>query len=107
MSVDEASDPFGMSMFDTGGTVVLSVTGDIEMEAVAEFARGLRDAVMTASRCVEVDLSGVGYLGAEGVRELASAAQASTEGGVDFRIVRWSDAARRVIEAIGMGRLLF
>ena len=86
-----------------GDGVRMVVSGELDMATDA----ALRDALAAAtSRPVDLDLSGVSFMGCTTLRVLlrAAAARAGLGGGVS--ICNASDAVRRLLDIAGMDRLL-
>ncbi len=86
-------------------------TGDRGTFATTEWtvwqAASIRDALRTrlaAEGPVELDLGGVPEVDLAGLQLLCSAHRTADAQGKEFRVVRWSDAFARVIEAAGFLR---
>ena len=85
------------AMRDEGEVIVLSFSGDVDLEHSPR-ARALLLAAITRGRRLLVDLSGVSYIDSSGVASLVEAFQASRRHGQVFALVSVNAPALRVLE---------
>jgi anti-anti-sigma factor len=87
------------------GVQLVSVRGELDLASAPALAERLSAAVESVP--VEVDLAGVGFIDARGLRVLVAAhAQGNGAGGPGLRLVRASEPTRRLFELVGLARLL-
>jgi anti-sigma B factor antagonist len=101
VSRDGPGDTVELSGIDDDGVAQLRVTGEIDGVNAAEFERALLAVVERAEVGVRVDLTGLDYLGSEGVRALISAQRAATAAKVEWAIEP-SPIVRRSLEVAGL-----
>jgi anti-anti-sigma factor len=86
-----------------GDGVRMVVSGELDIATDA----ALRDALAAStSRHVDLDLSGVSFIGCTTLRVLLQAAAARAEQGGGVSICDASDSVRRLLDIAGMDRLL-
>lgn len=88
-----------------GSTVVLHVTGEIDLNTAPVLGTAVRTALRETPRLLVVDLSGVGFMASAGLAELVHTRRA-TAAGIAFRVVAASRATARPLEMAGLVDLL-
>ncbi|MEW6581357.1 MAG: STAS domain-containing protein [Actinomycetota bacterium] len=88
-----------------GGTVV-RVAGVVDAAALPDVSRALTDAQREDSHPVYVELSQVTFMDSRGLGALLAAHERHREGAAPLRIVRPSDAVRRLLDAAGVAAIL-
>jgi anti-anti-sigma factor len=92
-----------MSRPDSGGTLSLAVTGEIDMETVGRLTAVLFDAIATPGVAeIVVDFSGVTFCDAVGIQGLYDAYAQARSGGIRLRLSNLQRPVRRVLEITGM-----
>jgi anti-anti-sigma factor len=95
--------PIRIDSLVDGDGVRIVVSGELDMATDA----ALRDALAAASaRRVDLDLSGVSFIGCTTLRVLLQAAATRAEHGGGVSISDASDVVRRLLDMAGMDRLL-
>jgi anti-anti-sigma factor len=85
------------------GSVVLSVTGEIDLSTADELQTALDSALEAADTTeVVVDLSEVGFLDSAGLRVLVSGQRAAEERELGFRVSGAQPRVRKVIAITGL-----
>ncbi len=86
------------------GVQLVSVRGELDLATAPMLAKRLAGAVSVP---IEVDLAGVSFIDARGLRALLAAdRQWNGPGGPGLRLVRASGPTRRLFELAGLGSLL-
>src|SRR5215471_4020160 len=80
------ADAFSIQTSTTGGVLVLSVGGEVDLTTAPELARAIRLVPERTSRVV-VDLTGVVFLDSSGLNVLVTGKRALAENGVDLCVV--------------------
>ena len=86
------------------GKLVVTLSGDVDLESSPEARRVLLDAV-ARDAAVVVDLSGVDYLDSSGVASLVEAFQQARKRQTDFGLVCVAESTRRVLELARLDRV--
>jgi anti-anti-sigma factor len=81
---------------------VLFIVGEVDAASAPDLARRLE----AHDGSLLVNLEGVRFLDAAGVRVLLDAYRSRVDAGQDFRIVSASRPARRILEILGLTELL-
>ncbi len=68
-------DEFALRIDERDGSVFVAARGDVDVESVTAFNDGLREAVSRTPPEVRVDLTGITFLGSEGIRTLVLVAR--------------------------------
>lgn len=98
----------GLSQWSSGSSVVLSVTGEIDLATIPELSKALTTALSSAPHGLIADLSGVGHLGSAGLAVLLDARRLALSGGSRFDLACPAGMLRRVVELAGLtGSLSF
>ncbi len=85
------------SVREEGKTVIVGVSGDIDLESSPEARRVLLAEVDKGSP-VLVDMSGVSYIDSSGVASLVESLQMARAKGGDFALAAVSESALRVLQ---------
>jgi anti-sigma B factor antagonist len=86
----------------SGGSVYLSISGEIDATTRDDFARALRDAIFASQRVVGLDLSDVEFIGSDGINVLVRMSTLAAEEGISLRIVKASKRVERVLDLMGL-----
>lgn len=85
------------------GTVVLAVSGEIDLLTSDEFNRHVTSALNSATtKRLVLDLSGVQFLGSAALSVLSSAANDARANGIDVRLVAADRTILRPLEIAGL-----
>lgn len=84
-----------------GHVVRLSLEGEFDMAAVADFAAMLRDIESTRPRAIVLDLDGLGFMDSTGLESLL-AAHRRAAGSHLFGVLRGTGPAHRLITLVGL-----
>jgi anti-anti-sigma factor len=94
-------DGFSVRVEDAGDTVVLNVTGEVDMATAPALEESIKGALERAPETLVVDLSGVGFLASAGMSVLISGNQQAGER-TRFRLVAVGSATLRPMELTGI-----
>jgi len=94
-------DGFSVRVEDTGDTVVLSVSGEVDMATAPALEESIKGALERAPKTLVVDLSGVGFLASAGMSVLIGGNQ-QAGGRTQFRLVAVGSATLRPMELTGI-----
>jgi anti-anti-sigma factor len=86
--------------------VELSFSGDIDAVTRDDFAKALREAIVNAGRVVNLDLSQVNCMAAEGLNTLLGMYLLAIEARVSLRVVKASEPVRRILDLMGLAKHL-
>jgi anti-sigma B factor antagonist len=89
---------FEMGERRDGETVVLVLTGELDLDTVGDVEQRLAE-LRTAGRTVRLDLDGLTFMDSTGIRLLLSAAEDATREGWTFHVTRGSQQVQRVLSA--------
>ena len=92
------------SVSERNGTVVVALSGDVDLESSPQARRVLLDAV-ERGRGVLVDLSAVEYVDSSGVASLVEAFQQARKRRAEFALVCVAESTRRVLELARLDRV--
>jgi anti-sigma B factor antagonist len=87
------------------GTVVLSVSGEIDTLTAAPFTAATDELLTSTDDTLVIDLSAVRFLASSGLAVLISAAHRAEERGIRLRLVVSNRAVRRPLEITGTDEL--
>lgn len=82
---------------EDGGAMVVSFTGDVDLQSSPEARKALL-AALSQGKGVVADLGGVGYIDSSGVASMVEALQTAKKSNQGFAIANVSEAALRVLE---------
>jgi anti-anti-sigma factor len=89
-----------------GRTFVVRLTGEFDLSGLRDFQRALADVRAPEVTRVAVDLSGLAFMGASGLRALLAVEARSARDGFELLVVRGSPQVQRVFEMTGVDRRL-
>ena len=89
-----------------GTTLIVELTGDFDRSGLVDFQRALADVRAPDVTTVCVDLRGLTFMGATGLRELLGIEARSSRVGFDLVVVRGRPVVQRVFEMTGVDRRL-
>lgn len=93
-----------MQTSETGGTMVVSLSGDVDLSHSPALRKALME-LMFDRRAVVVDLSAVTYVDSSGVAGLVEAYQMARKNGTSFILAAISDPVRRVLQLARLDRV--
>ena len=96
LRIDRGSGPEG---------AVLAFRGDLDLAGVGAAEAAIRDAMVRPGD-VTIDLSGLEFMGSEGVRMVLRARERAEAEGRVLRVVAGEGAARRLIDILGLAERL-
>jgi anti-sigma B factor antagonist len=91
-----------MTVLDHGTTRLLTLTGELDIASVEHAKRVLRDALLTGSETVVLDLAGVAFLDLRGVDLVLDATKLAAAEAVRLVIVPGPPQVQRVFELAGV-----
>lgn len=92
----------GLSEWTSGSSVVVSVTGDIDLVATAQLSDALDAALRRGAKGLVCDMSGVSFLGAAGLTALLAARRRALACYTWFDLVCPQPLPRKVIALVGL-----
>ena len=90
---------------DDPGGARLSFVGDLDLAGVAAADAAIRDA-MARPGDLTIDLSGLAFIGSEGIRVVLRARERADADARGLRVVAGDGAARRLIDILGLAARL-
>ena len=90
---------------DDPGGARLSFVGDLDLAGVAAADAAIRDA-MARPGDLTIDLSGLAFIGSEGIRVVLRARERADADARGLRVVAGDGAARRLIDILGLAERL-
>jgi anti-sigma B factor antagonist len=96
---------FAIDTAAVGGALVVAVTGDVDI-ATAPALRDELAAALAASRCVVLDLGGVGFMDSTGLGILASTHHRATAGGGTLVLARPQRIVRNALRLVQLDTLI-
>ena len=96
----------GLTERRVGSSVVVSVTGEIDIATTAQLSHALGAALRRGAKGLVCDLSGVGFMGAAGVTTLLAARRRAIAYHTWFDLVCPQPLVRRVIALLGLDAVL-
>jgi anti-sigma B factor antagonist len=95
--------PFEIQTNLAAGALRVAVVGELDLATAPELTRRLEEAGAVGGPPIELDLSGVSFIDATGLRVLLAAQVRLNRGGrPGFAVIATSRAVRRLLELIGM-----
>lgn len=88
------------------GWTLLILEGELDLAESGDAVRAFAAAAEGATRGIEADLTGLGFLGSTGIRVLIDASADALGRGLGFRVVPGDGPARRIIDLLGLGARL-
>jgi anti-anti-sigma factor len=89
-----------------GQTFVVRLIGEFDLSGLRDFQRALADVRAPELTRVVVDLRGLAFMGASGLRALLAIQARSERDGFELFVVRGSPQVQRVFEMTGVDRRL-
>ena len=89
-----------------GAWAVVSFAGDLDLAGMTAADEAVIAAIGNGAEGVLIDLTGVTFIGSEGIRLLLRAQEAGEGAGRPVRILAGEGAARRLIELVGLSERL-
>lgn len=89
-----------------GDWTVVAFAGDLDLAGMKTADEALDGAIGDGGAGVLIDLTGVTFMGSEGIRLLLRAQEAGEGAGRPVRILAGEGAARRLIELVGLSERL-
>lgn len=96
---------FEVHLSEGSEPLVVAATGELDAASAATLSDALAGSHERAGSVV-LDLAGVTFIDSSGLRVIAAAHVAASEGGSSFRIVGPSDRVRRIFEMTGLETLI-
>ncbi|CAM3588179.1 STAS domain-containing protein [Kibdelosporangium persicum] len=87
-------------------TVVISVSGAIDLATQATFAETIQRAFQGDEQAVVIDLTGVTFLASPGLAVLVEAQENAMRAQKDLRVAVGNDTVKRSIEITGLAQIL-
>jgi anti-anti-sigma factor len=85
---------------------VVTISGDLDLTGIPATERAVGEALDAEPEGIVLDLTGLTFLGSEGVRALLRARERADEEGRGWRLVAGKGSARRLIELLELGSRL-
>jgi anti-anti-sigma factor len=99
---------FAVQSIAHDGVLEVALTGDLDMAAAFRLEPQLDRLVATPGlRAVCLDMTGIGFLDSTGLGTLISVRERAVALGIEFRIVRASEAVTRLLELSGTRDVLW
>jgi anti-anti-sigma factor len=83
-------------------TVTVRLSGEFDLSGIRDFRRALMDVRAPDVMTVYVDLRGLSFMGASGLRALLELYNRSTRDGFEFFVIKGGPLIQRVFEMTGM-----
>lgn len=85
-----------------GNTVVLTVSGEVDLLTADEFEAQLKSVLSPPNEVVILDMSGVKFFSSAGLSVLLASAESATSSDIDFRLVTTERVVLRPLEVTGV-----
>jgi anti-sigma B factor antagonist len=95
-------DMMSLTVLHDGGTVIVAVTGEIDLATAASLRDALTAELAAGPDVLIVDLDGVEFFTSVGLTTLALTQRAAKERGVALRVIATSRATLRPLQITGM-----
>ena len=89
-----------------GTTLIVKLAGEFDLSGLVDFQRELADVRAPEVTTVCIDLRGLEFMGATGLRELLGVSSRANRDGFELVIVRGRPVVQRVFEMTGVDRRL-
>lgn len=93
---------FKRTTVDPGHTVVLAVSGEIDLLTADEFESQLKSVLSPPNEVVILDLSDVKFFSSAGLSVLLASAESAKSSGISFRLVTTERVVLRPLEVTGV-----
>jgi anti-anti-sigma factor len=107
--IDElgGADPFVITTRSDGARTVVTLTGELDLDATHGLLEAVRQALAkTSPDAVDLELHGLNFLDSSGLQALLTARDEVQAADVEFRVVSISSIAARVVEIAGLGHVI-
>lgn len=107
--IDElgGADPFAVTTRSDGARTVVTLTGELDLEASPRVLVAVQQALDgTSPEVIEIEMHGLNFLDSSGLQALLGAREEIEAAGVGFRIGSISALAARVVEIAGLAHVL-
>jgi anti-anti-sigma factor len=107
--IDElgGADPFVITLRSDGARTVVTLTGELDLDATHSMLEAVRQALAkTSPDAVDLELHGLNFLDSSGLQALLTARDEVQAADVEFRIVTISPIAARVVEIAGLDHVI-
>jgi len=92
----------GLTVWNKGRSVVVSVAGDVDVATTAELSEALCAVLRSGVRCLVCDLTGVGFLDASGLRALLIARRRALACDAWLDLACTQSQPRKIIQLTGL-----
>lgn len=99
-------DEFRVHTASRDGSVVVSLTGELDISTSPELSQALESAQSDPTRAVVVDLAGLQFIDSTGLRVLLGAKRDADRAGAELRVRNPRTEVRRLLEIAGVLELL-
>jgi anti-anti-sigma factor len=107
--IDElgGADPFVVTTRSDGARTVLTLTGELDLDAAHRLLVAVRQALTkTGPEAVDLELHGLNFLDSSGVQALLTAREEIQAAGIEVHILSISPIAARVVDITGLNHVL-
>jgi anti-anti-sigma factor len=107
--IDElgGADPFVITTRSDGARTVVTLTGELDLDATHSLLDAVRQALTkTSPDAVDLEMHGLNFLDSSGLQALLTARDEVRAADVEFRIVTISPIAARVVEIAGLDHVI-
>jgi len=94
--------PFDVDVNDEGGTVVITVSGELDLATAPELREACGSAAQGSAETVRIDLSGLTFLDSSGISVLVETQRDLEERGATLVLHNMNDRTRRVLDVAGL-----
>jgi len=109
LPVDElnGADPFVVTTRTDGAHTVLTLTGELDLDAAGRLLAAVRQALArTGAEALDLELHRLNFLDSSGLQALLTARDEIEAAGLTFRIATISALAARVVDVAGLAEVL-
>jgi len=109
LPVDElnGADPFVVTTRTDGAHTVLTLTGELDLDAAGRLLVAVRQALArTGAEALDLELHRLNFLDSSGLQALLTARDEIEAAGLTFRIATISALAARVVDVAGLAEVL-
>ncbi|HKY68401.1 MAG TPA: STAS domain-containing protein [Acidimicrobiales bacterium] len=98
----DSQDPMTVSTDRVGDTIVIALTGELDLHSSELLATTVADALATGPGAVDIDGERLSFADSAGLRALLSAREAAEENDVRLRLVNVSAPLGRLLDMTGL-----
>jgi anti-anti-sigma factor len=98
----EDAGTFASELHNRDGTAVVALIGEIDVAQAPSVREALLTALQGDAEGLEIDLSGVSFLGSSGVAELVMACKLAQNLGREHAVTCGGSTQRRLLELLGL-----